>query len=248
MRLKSARVSSRPRLTMITASATGSATAVNTDVSSTTGTLDQGPRNDSDKVPRRRTSPLFPAPPMRFYEYESRRIVERAGHPGHRLRLLHHRRRGPRRRRADRRRDRDQVAGPDGRADEGGRRQVRDHAGRGGRARRGDPRARDRRPHAGRRPRRSEGRRRAGVLRGRALGRPREAPDDALLGHGRHRHRAGRRGASGPRRPRPPLEPPPRLRLPGEGDGRPLRHDRLRAQPRDDDPRPPRRSFSATST
>ena len=49
--------------------------------------------------------------------------------------------------------------------------------------------------------------------------------------HGRHRHRAGRRGAPRPRRPRPPLEPPPRLRLPGQGDGCPLRHDRLRAQP-----------------
>ena len=44
---------------------------------------------------------------------------------------------------------------------------------------------------------------------------------------GGHRHRAGRRGAPRPRRPRPPLEPPPHLRLPGQGDRCPLRHDRL---------------------
>ena len=169
------------------------------------GPVSEGSRARSARVPRRQ---------MRFYEFESRRIVERAGIPVTEVRLLHDRRRGPRGRRADRRPDRDQVAGPDRRADEGRRRQVRRHARGGRRARGRDPRARDRRPHAGRRPRRPQGRGRAGVLRRRALGRARQAADDALQRHGRHRHRAGRRGAPRPRRPRPPLQPAPDRRLP----------------------------------
>ena len=71
-----------------------------------------------------------------------------------------------------------------------------------------DPRARDQRPHAASassstpRPRSS----RSTTPRV-ALGRPRQAPDDAVPRHGRHRHRGGRREAPRPRRPRPPLEP-----------------------------------------
>ncbi len=162
--------------------------------------------------------------------------------PGHRLRLLHHRRRGPRGSRADRRPDRDQVPGADRRANEGGRGQVRRLARRGRGARGRDPGARDRRPHAGRRARRPEGRDRAGVLRGGALGRAREAADDAVQRHGRDRHRAGRHRASRPRRPRPPLEPSPDRRLRGEAGGRPLRDDRLRAQPRHGRARPARQA------
>ena len=72
--------------------------------------------------------------------------------------------------------------------------------------------------------------------------------DDAVQRHGRDRHRAGRRGAPRPRRPRPSLEPPPHLRLPGQGDRRPLRDDRLAsstARPRSSPASP---AFSATST
>ena len=177
---------------------------------------------------------------MRFYEYESRRIVERAGIPVTEYGFCTT---------ADEARAAaERIGGPTviksqvltGGPDEGRRRQVRRHARRGRRARRGDPRARDRRPHAGRRARRPEGRGRAGVLRRGALGRAREAPDDAVLRHGRDRHRAGGRGAPRPRRPRPPLEPPPHLRLPGQGGRRSRRHDRLRAEPRDRRARPPR--------
>ena len=71
---------------------------------------------------------------MRFYEYESRRIVERAGIPvteyGFATTADEARKAAER----DRRADRDQVAGADRRADEGRRGQVRRHARRGGRA------------------------------------------------------------------------------------------------------------------
>ena len=111
---------------------------------------------------------------MRFFEYEAREIVKRAGHPRHRLRLHDRRRRGAGDRRAHRRPDRHQVAGAHRRAHEGRRREVRRHA-RGGR---GSTRAdilaaRDQRPHAARRARRPQGRGRAGVLRRRRLGRHR---------------------------------------------------------------------------
>ena len=83
----------------------------------------------------------------------------------------------------------------------------------------------DRRAHAARRARRPEGRGRAGVLRGRRLGRHREEAADAVQRHGRHRHRAGRRGAPRPRRPRPLLHARALLRLPGQaGDRRRRRH------------------------
>ena len=45
--------------------------------------------------------------------------------------------------------------------------------------------------------------------------------------HGRDRHRAGRRGAPRPRRPRPPLEPAADPRLPRQGGRRRGRDDRL---------------------
>ena len=89
---------------------------------------------------------------VRFFEYEAREIVKRAGIPVTQVRL---RQDAPTRRAriADghRRPDRDQVAGADRRAHEGRRREVRRHARRGRRARRGHPEARDQRPHAARR-------------------------------------------------------------------------------------------------
>ena len=115
------------------------------------------------------------------------------GHP-RRRRRLRDQRRG---RQADRGRHRraggDQVAGAHRRPDEGGRRQVRRHAGGVRGARQGDPRARDQRPHAPRRARRREGRRSPrsttpGVIYD---GIAQEA-NVRLLGHGRHRHRGGR--------------------------------------------------------
>ena len=140
--------------------------------------------------------PAAPPPPMRFYEYESRRIVERAGIPvtdyGFATTAAEAREAAER----DRRADGDQVPGAHRRPDEGGRGQVRRHPEEAERARGRDPRARDRRPHAGRRPRRPEGGGRAGVLRGGALGRTGEAPDDAVQRHGRDRHRAGRRAST----------------------------------------------------
>ena len=114
-------------------------------------------------------------PPMRFFEYEAREIVKRAGIPVTEYGLRDRRRggaaRSPRRIGGP---DGDQVAGADRRAHEGRRREVRRHARGGGRARarrsceleisghmpRGvlvDPKARGR----------------AGVLRGRRLGRHR---------------------------------------------------------------------------
>ena len=177
---------------------------------------------------------------MRFYEYESRRLVERAGIPVTKYGFCTTA--------EEARKAAEEIGGPTviksqvltgGRMKAGGVKfadtpeEAEAHAA-------DDPEAGDRRPHAGRRPGRPEGRGRAGVLRRRALGRPRQAPDDALQRHGRDRHRAGRRGAPRPRRPRPPLEPPPHLRLPGEGGRRPCGHDRLGAEPRHRGPRPPR--------
>ena len=156
-------------------------------------------------------------------------------HPGHRLRLRHQRRRGALDRRADRRPDRDQVPGAHRRPHEGRRRPVRRHARRGRRARRGDPGPRDRRPHAARRAGRPQGRGQAGVLRRRRLGRHPQAAADPVQRHGRDRHRAGGRGAPRPRGPRPLLQPPALLRLPGQAGDRRGRRDRRRAQPPDAD-------------
>ena len=118
---------------------------------------------------------------MRFFEYEAREIVKRAGIPVTNYGFATDRRGGAADRRANRRPDRDQVAGAHRRPDEGRRREVRRHArgGRGPRPR--HPRARDQRPHAARRARRPEGRGRAGVLRRRRLGRDPQAAGDALL-------------------------------------------------------------------
>ena len=60
---------------------------------------------------------------------------------------------------------------------------------------------------------------------GRRVGRHRQEAADAVQRHGRHRHRAGRRGAPRPRRPRPLLHARALLRLPGQaGDRRRRRH------------------------
>ena len=185
---------------------------------------------------------------MRFYEYESRRIVERAGIPVTKYGFCTT---------ADEAREAaEEIGGPTviksqvltgGRMKAGGVK-FADTPDGGRSARRRDPRARDRRPHAGRRARRPEGRGRAGVLRGGALGRTREAPDDAVQRHGRDRHRAGRERAPRPRRARPPLEPAPDRRLRGQAGGRPLRHDGLGAQPRDARSSPGSPACSATTT
>ena len=68
---------------------------------------------------------------MRFYEYEAREIVERAGIPVTDYGFTRDRPRRRADRGAHRRAGGHQVAGADGRADEGGRRPVRRHAGRG---------------------------------------------------------------------------------------------------------------------
>ena len=177
---------------------------------------------------------------MRFFEFESRQVVAKAGIPvsGHGFATTP----------AEARRiaeeigdpDRDQVAGADRRADEGGRREVRRHA-RGGRAsRRGHPGAGDQRAHAARRAGRLARRGRAGVLRGRDLGRDAQAPGADLLRHGRDRHRGGRRDPPRPRRPRPLLDAAPVQRLRGQAGDRLRRRHRPRADAPDADPLPAR--------
>ena len=81
----------------------------------------------------------------------SPRRSSRGGDPRHQARLRQNAGGGAADRRGDRRPGRDQVAGADRRAHEGRRREVRRHARRGGRARRGRSSARDQRPHAARR-------------------------------------------------------------------------------------------------
>ena len=175
---------------------------------------------------------------MRFFEYEAREIVERAGHSGHGFRLRDHRPGGARDRAPDRRPDGDQVPGAHRRPHEGGRREVRRRRGRGGRVREGHPEARDRRPHAARRARGPEGRRQAGVLRRRRLGRPPQAAGDDLLAGRRHRHRAGGRGAAGQGRPPPLLHDRAVQRLHGEGGDRLHGRHRPRAHAHHPHPRP----------
>ena len=76
----------------------------------------------------------------------------------------------------------------------------------------------------------------AGVLRRRRVGRHPQAAGDALQRHGRHRHRGGRREPPRPRRPRALLEHPAAQRLPGQGGHRLRRGDRAPAQPARPDP------------
>ena len=173
--------------------------------------------------------------PYEVLRVRSSRDRQAGRDPRHRLRLRHHPRRGARDRGAHRRPDGDQVPGADRRAHEGRRRPVRRHARRGGPARRGDPRARDRRSHAARRAGGPQGPGQAGVLRGGGLGRHPQAAADPVQRHGRDRHRAGRGGAPGPRRPRPLLEPDAVLGLPGQADHRGRRSYRRRAESPDAD-------------
>ena len=185
---------------------------------------------------------------MRFFEYEAREIVKRAGIPVTDYGFATTPQRGARDRRPHRRPGRHQVPGPHGRADEGRRRAVRRHARRGGREGRARPRAGDQRPHAARRARRPEGRGRAGVLRRRGLGRDPQAAGDALQRHGRHRHRGGRREPPRPRRPRALLEHPAAERLPGQGGHRLRRGHRAPAQPARPDPHRAWRGCSSSAT
>ena len=71
--------------------------------------------------------------------------------------------------------------------------------------------------------------RRAGVLRRRRVGRHPQAAGDALQRHGRHRHRGGRREPPRPRRARALLEHPAAERLPGQGGHRLGRGHRARS-------------------
>ena len=112
---------------------------------------------------------------MRFFEYEAREIVKRAGIPVTDFGVAHTRAEAREIAAAHRRPRGHQVPGPHGRADEGGRRAVRRHARRGGREGRARPGPGDQRAPAARRARRHQGRGRAGVLRRRRLGRPAQA-------------------------------------------------------------------------
>ena len=173
---------------------------------------------------------------MRFFEYESREIVKRAGIPVTKYGFAKTADEARKHRRGHRRPDRDQVAGADRRAHEGRRREVRRHARRGRRARRGHPEARDQRAHAARRAGRPQGAAQAGVLRRRRVGRHPQEARDAVQRHGRHRHRGGQRAASRPRRACAPLEPRRGARLPRQGGDRADRRDRPAADARDADP------------
>ncbi|CAA9498099.1 MAG: Succinyl-CoA ligase [ADP-forming] beta chain, partial [uncultured Solirubrobacteraceae bacterium] len=160
------------------------------------------------------------------------------GHPGVAARLRDDPPGRPPHRRGDRRPHGDQVPGPHGRPHEGRRRQVRRHARRGRGPRPRHPRARDQRPHAARRARRLPGPGQAGVLRRRGVGRHPQAAGDALLRHGRHRHRGGRRDPPRPRRPRPLLEHPPAVGLPRQAGHRRDRRHRQGPPARHADPLP----------
>ena len=118
---------------------------------------------------------------MRFFEYESRKLVEQAGIPVTKYGFAT---------------TADEAATIA--ADIGGPTVIKSQVLTGGRmkaggvqfadtpdeaagARRGHPEARDQRPHAPRRAGRPQGRGQAGVLRGRGLGRHRQAAADAVL-------------------------------------------------------------------
>ena len=170
---------------------------------------------------------------MRFFEYESRQIVQQAGIP-----VSAH---GFAATAAEARADRGaRSAAPTviksqvltgGRMKAGGVRFAdTPDGGRG--ARRGDPRARDRRPHAARRAGRlARGRGQAGVLRRRDVGRHAQAAGADLLRHGRDRHRGGRRDAPRPRRARRTSRRCGRSRLRGQAGDRLGRRDRPGADP-----------------
>ena len=128
------------------------------------------------------------------------------------------------------RQGRHQGPGPRGRARQGGRRQARLDAGRGGGRGRPDPRPRDQGPAGPPRARRSSRRDRQGVLPVGASRPGDQAPDVHRLVRGRRRDRAGRRrqpggdrlpargpaaGPAGPRGPRAGVQD--RLRRPLEG-------------------------------
>ena len=175
---------------------------------------------------------------MRFFEFESRQIVAKAGIPvsGHgfaktpaEARKIAEELGAP---------TRHQVAGSDRRADEGGRRQVRRYARGSGASCGGHPPVGDQRPHAPRGARRLPRRRRAGVLRRRHLGRHPQAAGPDLQRHGRDRHRGGRRDPPRPRRARPLLDPAAVQRLRGQAGDRLGRRHRPRADPADADPGP----------
>ena len=130
---------------------------------------------------------------MRFFEYEAREIVKRAGIPVTDF--------GFATTPQEAREIAERIGGPiviksqvltGGRMKAGGVQfaDTPDEAAAEGRAR---PRPRDQRPHAARRARRPQGRGQAGVLRRRRVGRHPQAAGDALQRHGRHRHRGGRR-------------------------------------------------------
>ena len=122
---------------------------------------------------------------MRFFEYESRQIVERAGIPVTKYGFCTTA--------EEAREAAEEIGGPTviksqvltgGRMKAGGVK-FADTPEEAAAARRRHPQARDRRPHAARRPGGPQGRDRAGVLRGGRLGRDPQAADDALLRHGR---------------------------------------------------------------
>ena len=127
--------------------------------------------------------------------------------------------------------------------------QFADTPERGRAPRRARARPRDQRPHAARRAGRLAGRGQARVLRRRRLGRDPQAPGDAVLRHGRDRHRGGRRAAPRSRRPRATSRPSrPVLRLAGQAGDRVARHHRLGAEPPDPDPRPARAAVPCSTT
>ena len=173
---------------------------------------------------------------MRFYEYEAREIVRRAGIPVTDYGFT----RDP----AEAARIAARIGGPvviksqvltGGRMKAGGI-QFADTPAEAERHARDGPRAGDRRAHAARGAGRPARVGRQGVLRGRRVGRDPQAARDALQRHGRDRHRGGRRDAPRPRRARALLDDPAAVGVPGQGGHRVGRRQRLAAQP----PRPDR--------
>ncbi len=177
---------------------------------------------------------------MRFFEYEARDIVKRAGIPVTKYGFA---------KTADEAR---KIA-----ADIGGPTVIKSQVLTGGRMKAGGVKfadtpdeaaahaedilqARDQRPHAARRAGRPQGPAQAGVLRRRRVGRDPQEARDAVQRHGRHRHRGGQRAAPRPRRACAHLEPRRGTRLPREGGGRADRRDRPAADARDPDPGAPR--------
>ena len=186
---------------------------------------------------------------MRFFEYESRAIVAKAGIPVTKHGFAKTAGGGAGDRRARSRGPvviKSQVL-TGGRMKAGGV-QFADTPEEADAPRRARPRPRDQRPHAPRRAGRLARRRQARVLRRRRLGRDPQAAGDAVLRHGRDRHRGGRRAASRPRRPRPLLDAAAVLGLAGQAGDRLARDHRLGAQPADADPRAARAAVPASTT